>query len=212
MRNSAAVGVSYALPLGNGKRFLGNASGIGGTIISGWNLASIIHVQSGFPFTPQLSYNPANNGDSRNPVRPFLDPTFTGPVVTGNPNHWFNPAAFVGLPSNSGFYGNVGRDTYTGPGLATWDFSAYKDTRLNEKIDAAVPRGNFQSLEPGQFQHPKSHCLRAAAIAVHSFRTIGFGRADYQHLNFFTASPVWAEAALVAGLAAGGGRQPSILF
>ena len=92
----------------------------------GWQrleLNSIVTLQGGFPFTPQLSYNPSNNGDTRNPVRPFVNPAFTGPVILGNPNQWFNPAAFLAPPTNSGFYGNLGRDTLIGPGLATWDFS-----------------------------------------------------------------------------------------
>jgi|SRR5215469_4975942 len=60
------------------------------------------NLQSGFPLTPQLSYNPSNNGDTRNPVRPFVNPNFTGPIVLGNPNQWFNPAAFIAPPSASG--------------------------------------------------------------------------------------------------------------
>ena len=41
---------------------------------SGWTLNSIVTLQGGFPFTPQLSYNPTNTGDTRNPVRPFVNP------------------------------------------------------------------------------------------------------------------------------------------
>ena len=54
-------------------------------LVSGWSLNSIVTAQSGFPFTPQLSYNPSRNGDTKNPVRPFLNPAFTGPVVPGKP-------------------------------------------------------------------------------------------------------------------------------
>jgi hypothetical protein len=93
-------------------------------------LNTIVTLQSGFPFTPQLAYNPSNNGDTRNPVRPFLNPAFTSPVVTGDPNQWFNPNAFIAPPSNSGFYGDMGRNAYRGPGLATWDLSVFKNNRL----------------------------------------------------------------------------------
>jgi hypothetical protein len=65
---------------------------------------SIITLQEGFPFTPQLSYNPSNNGDTRNPVRPFLNPAFTGPVILGNPKQWFDPAAFIAPPATGGFH------------------------------------------------------------------------------------------------------------
>ena len=79
----------------------------------GWTLSAIAGLQSGFPFTPQLGYNPTGNGDSRNPVRPSWNPAFSGSVVQGGPVQYFNPAAFVQPPS--GTYGNVGRDILTGP-------------------------------------------------------------------------------------------------
>jgi hypothetical protein len=98
-------------------------------VAGGWSVGSIVTLQSGFPFTPQLSYNPSNTGDTKNPVRPFVNPNFTGNVIIGSPNQWFNPSAFLALPNNSGFWGNLGRDTLIGPGLASWDFSVHKDTR-----------------------------------------------------------------------------------
>jgi hypothetical protein len=111
-------------------------------------------VQSGFPFTPQLSYNPSNNGDTRNPVRPFLNPNFSGPVVSGHPSQWFNPAAFIAPPSASGFYGNVGRDTYIGPGLATWDFSVLKDLPLRESLGLQFRAEVFNLLDRANFNTP----------------------------------------------------------
>jgi hypothetical protein len=154
VRNVAAMNVSYALPLGHGRRFWGGLNGVANGVAGGWTLNSIISVQSGFPFTPQLSYNPSNNGDSRNPVRPFLNPAFTGPVVTGNPNQWFNPSAFIAPTSNSGFYGTLGRDTYTGPGLATWDFSAFKDTRVSERVSVQFRAEIFNLLNRPNFNTP----------------------------------------------------------
>jgi hypothetical protein len=102
-------------------------------------------VQSGSPFTPQLSYNPSNHGDTRNPVRPFVNPAFNGPVILGSPIQWFNPAAFLVPPNNSRFYGDLGRDTRIGPGLATWDFSLFKDTRLRERTSFQFRAEFFKS-------------------------------------------------------------------
>jgi len=41
-------------------------------------LSAIANLQSGFPFTPQLGYNPTGSGDTRNPVRPNINPNFHG--------------------------------------------------------------------------------------------------------------------------------------
>jgi hypothetical protein len=148
------VNVLYQLPFGRGQRFANGSSGFLSAAISGWSLASIITAQTGFPFTPQLSYNPSNNGDTRNPVRPFLNPNFTGPVVVGNPNQWFNPNAFIAPPATSGFYGNVGRDTYIGPGLTTWDFSVLKDTKIRERLNLQFRAEIFNLLNHANFNTP----------------------------------------------------------
>ncbi len=153
VRNVAVINALYALPFGPGQEFA-NGQGWSGKLIGGWSVASILTVQSGFPFTPQLSYNPSNNGDTRNPVRPFLNPNFSGPVVLGNPNQWFNPAAFLAPPANSGFYGNVGRDTYIGPGLATWDFSVLKDTAIRERLRLQFRAEIFNLLDRANFNTP----------------------------------------------------------
>ena len=154
VRNAAAISATYALPLGHGKRFLSGANGVANGLLGGWTVNSIVGVQSGFPFTPQLSYNPSNNGDSRNPVRPFLNPAFNGPVVLGNPNEWFNPNAFIAPPSNSMFYGNAPRDAYIGPGLATWDFSVFKEIPVRERMNVEFRAEIFNLLNRNNFNTP----------------------------------------------------------
>ena len=125
-----------------------------GQIVSGWTVNSIVTVQSGFPYTPQLSYNPSLNGDSKNPVRPFVNPNpAPAPVVPGA-IRWFNPNDFIAQPNNSGFYGNLGRDTLTGPGLAEWDFSAMKDTRFGERLDLQLRAEIFNLLNRSNYNTP----------------------------------------------------------
>jgi hypothetical protein len=155
--NATHVGVInavYAMPFGRGQHFAGDLEGWRNGIVSGWSLTSIVTIQSGFPITPQLSYNPSNNGDNRNPVRPFINPNFVGPVVTGNPNQWFNPAAFIAPPSTSGFYGNLGRDTFTGPGLGTWDLALVKETKIRERLNAQFRMEVFNLLNRANFNTP----------------------------------------------------------
>ena len=144
----------YSLPFGHGEKYASDQEGWKGQLASGWSLASIVTLQSGFPLTPQLSYNPSNNGDTRNPVRPFLNPDFTGPVVLGKPNQWFNPAAFIAPPSNSGFYGNAGRSSVPGPGLATWDFSVLKNTTIHERLQLQFRLEIFNLLNRANFNTP----------------------------------------------------------
>ncbi|MGC1619496.1 MAG: carboxypeptidase-like regulatory domain-containing protein [Candidatus Acidiferrum sp.] len=152
--NIAVINAIYELPFGAGKPYANDLDGWKNYLAGGWSVASIITAQSGFPFTPQLSYNPSNSGDTRNPVRPFLNPNFKGSVVTGNPSQWFNPDAFIAPPSVSGFFGNIGRDTYIGPGLATWDFSVLKDTRIRERLSLQFRAELFNILDRANFNTP----------------------------------------------------------
>jgi hypothetical protein len=49
-------------------------------------------------------------------------------VITGGPNHWFNPLMFGEAPL--GQIGSSPRDILRGPGVGTWNFSINKDTKL----------------------------------------------------------------------------------
>src|SRR5919109_538761 len=86
LRHAAVVSATYDLPFG---RRQASGSLWVNKLFGDWQLSGIETVQSGLPFTPQLSYNPANDGDTRNPVRPSLNPNFTGPVILGTPTLYF---------------------------------------------------------------------------------------------------------------------------
>jgi len=168
IRHVAVVSGTYALPVGHGKRFLGGLEGFANLMASGWTVNSIVTLQGGFPFSPQLSYNPSNNGDTRNPVRPFANPAFTGPVVLGNPNQWFNPAAFLApanTAANGGFYGNVGRNTLIGPGLATWDFSVLKEMRIRERLSLQFRSEIFNLLNRANFNQPNAIVFTPSGVS-----------------------------------------------
>ncbi|HTS36303.1 MAG TPA: carboxypeptidase regulatory-like domain-containing protein [Candidatus Solibacter sp.] len=154
VRNIGVISSVYRLPFGSGQAIGGSLEGWRRTMASGWSVNNIATLQCGFPFTPQLSYNPSNNGDTRNPVRPFANPAFTGPVILGKPGQWFDPNAFLAPPNNSGFYGNLGRDTLIGPGLATWDFSMLKETRLYERLGLQFRAEIFNLLNRANFNTP----------------------------------------------------------
>ena len=161
VRNLAVISGTYELPLGLNKRFFAHGSGWGEKLVSGWTISAIETLQSGLPFTPQLGFNPSNNGDSRDPVRPSFNPAFTGPIIVGNPHDYFNPAAFV-LPA-SGTYGNVGRDTLIGPGIAELDFSALKNTRITERVNLQFRAEFFNIANHANFGTPNTVVFSSAS-------------------------------------------------
>ncbi len=152
VRQLAVVNGSYELPFGHDKRFLAGAHGLVNHVVGGWTLSGIVTAQSGLPFTPQLGFNPTNNGDTRNPIRPNWNPAFTGSVVQGGLTQYFNPNAFL-VPS-SGTYGNVGRDTLIGPGLTTLDASLLKNIVLGERLKLQFRAEFFNILNHANFSTP----------------------------------------------------------
>jgi hypothetical protein len=159
----ATIHGTYQLPFGRGKSLWRNASGLVEKFAGGWSLNGIATLESGFPFTPQLGYNPSNNGDSRDPVRPSWNPAFTGPMILGGPNEYFNPNAFIAPVT--GTYGNVGRDVLTGPGLASLDASVLKTTQLSERVTLQFRAEFFNVLNHANFGTPNAVVFSAAATA-----------------------------------------------
>jgi hypothetical protein len=141
--HQASFSAHYDLPFGKGQHWMGNAGKNANRIIGGWQLNEITTLLSGFPFTPQIGANISGDGDTRNPDRPNLNPAFTGPVVTGNPNQWFDPNAFT-RPA-FGTFGNLGRGVYSGPGLAEVDLSVLKNVAVSERVSLQF-RAEFFNL------------------------------------------------------------------
>ena len=140
--SQASISATYDLPFWRNSR------------LGGWQVNGIVTLLSGFPLTPQAGSNRSGDGDTRNPDRPNLNPSFSGPIILGSPNQWFNPNAFV-LPT-PGTYGNLGRGTLTGPGLAGADVSLFKTTRINERVALQIRAEFFNVLNHANFATPNA--------------------------------------------------------
>jgi hypothetical protein len=160
-RNAAVINATYGLPVGCGKAFLPNLSGWQQKLVGGWTLTAIQTIQSGFPFTPQLGYNPSNNGDSRDPVRPSLNPAFTGNIIEGGPNQYFNPNTFI-LPV-SGTYGSVGRNTLIGLGMVDTDAALLKTASISERLTLQFRAEVFNIFNHTNFGTPNAVVFSSAS-------------------------------------------------
>jgi hypothetical protein len=163
VEHQASLSGRYELPFGRGQRWLGSATGIKDKVISGWQLNGIVTLLSGFPFTPQIGSNRSGDGDTRNPDRPSLNPAFSGPIVLGNPNQWFNPNAFI-LPA-PGTYGNLGRGVFSGPGLAELDVSLFKNINIGERVKLQTRAEFFNALNHTNFGTPNAIVFSGTRIS-----------------------------------------------
>lgn len=134
-----------------------HANGILSKLTNGWWMGNIVSMQSGYAFTPILAsqrdsagqFDKAQVGTASvapgQTVGGFTNNTSTtfipynkNKVIEGTPKQWFNPAMFTlapgitctGVTNMCMTVGNAPRGLLRGPGLATWDFSLVKDTKL----------------------------------------------------------------------------------
>ncbi len=161
--SQASISASYELPFGRGKPWLSNARGLENKLIGGWQLNGIATLLSGFPFTPQIGSNRSGDGDTRNPDRPSLDPSFTGPILPRQQTQWFNPNAFK-LP-DAGTWGTLGRGTYRGPGLADVDLSLSKSTAVSEKANLQFRAEFFNAFNRTNFGTPNATVFSGTTIS-----------------------------------------------
>ncbi|MGH9199725.1 MAG: hypothetical protein ACRD2A_00630, partial [Vicinamibacterales bacterium] len=128
VRHRFVSSILYELPFGEGKRHL--TDGIGGAILGGWQISTIISLSSGFPRNVTVGTDRSNTGGGQD------RPNATGQEVElprdqRTVQRWFNTDAYVIQPA--GTWGNVGRNTVTGPGITNVDTSLIRNFRIRSK-------------------------------------------------------------------------------
>ena len=99
-------------------------------VAGGWQLSGILVLRSGVPFTPALSNtNWSRSGNTSGEDRPHLKPGVDpNDLILGGAERYFDPSGFMLQPQ--GFFGNAGRNSLTGPGLAMMNLALVKHTNV----------------------------------------------------------------------------------
>jgi len=126
-----SIGHNWQLPIGPNQPFLSDIAGAARQLLAGWEFSGITQFQSGLPFSPTLNNTASLNADAG--LRPDIVPGVDPIEVPGGQSRdlWFNPAAYR-VPALYTF-GNAGRNSLRGPGLASADLALHKVFSLAEK-------------------------------------------------------------------------------
>jgi hypothetical protein len=142
----------------------------------GWEMSSLLKVNTGVPFTATFG----SDGDplGLNSSDPWAYPNrLTGPgcsslVNPGDPGHYIKTECFslptapsqpfyskycdasFAYPTCTNLRGNAGRNILTGPGLANLDFSLVKNNRIAESFNLQFRAEVFNLLNRANFQVP----------------------------------------------------------
>jgi len=143
--------VDYALPVGNGRKFL-NRGGVADAVLGGWHLGGIITFRSGFPFSPLTGNGDPTNTGSQGLLR--TDRTGSGHVANPGPNLWFNINDF---PVPVGHFGDAGKNILEGPGEKGADLSARKYFDITEQIRLEFRAEFFNAFNHAVFSQPDNY-------------------------------------------------------
>jgi len=132
-------------------------------LIGGWQWNGIFTAQDGFPQTPLVGSNTSGTGDASNSDVPNWNPNFKGPVITGKPEQWFDPHAFL-IPAQ-GTFGNVSRGSFRGPGLVNVDTSFFKKFRISERLLLQFRAEAFNIFNHSNFSYPTEIVFNGADIS-----------------------------------------------
>lgn len=152
LKHQFGASFGYQLPFGQGQQFGGSAKGWVDKLIGGWQWNGIITAQSGFSFTPQAGANVSGTGDTFNPDVVNWNPNFSGPVILGTPDRWYNPGAF--RRPTPGTFGNVARGSLLGPNLTEIDTSLFKRFTINERRSLQFRVEAFNIINRANFGIP----------------------------------------------------------
>ncbi|MCG3161429.1 MAG: hypothetical protein JMDDDDMK_02612 [Acidobacteria bacterium] len=136
----------YELPIGKGKKLLGDVSRAADLFIGGWQFNSNTTIQSGLPFDNCFDTGGiSDTGTCR--------PNVSGDVKTGTSREgngtirYFTDLSVFSAPA-VGTFGNQKRNALRGPGYWRTDASLFKKFRITEKVE-----GEFRIESVNFFNH-----------------------------------------------------------
>lgn len=120
-------------------------------VLSGWQMAGVLTMSSGQPFTPVLTIDRANIG-SFSGQRPDRVCGGSLPFGERSPDRWFDTSCFP-LPA-TGTFGNSGRNVLIAPGLQTLDTVLSRSFAMGGTRELQVRLEAFNLLDHTNFLIP----------------------------------------------------------
>jgi hypothetical protein len=164
--NRLTFAITYELPVGHGKLFLGSTNRIIDTVISGWKINDVTTLQNGGPL-PVIQTNLSSGtygttGVGGSSQRPNLV-SGVNPCYSGSPQSrlgggngakpYFNLSAFT--PALPYTYGNAPRTLpCKGPGYSNSDLSINKNFKVKERVNLEFRAEALNAFNKPEFSQP----------------------------------------------------------
>lgn len=197
-RHRGLINLVYELPFGKGRQFMSTANRMVDTVLGGWQISSIVTLQTGPFLTPTVSVGDPSGtlATSRGAQRPDRVGAADGSLDNPSATRWLDRSAFycpgraagasnqydcvVGVvPGRDlapiGRFGNSGVGIVVGPGTFAWNMGMMKQIRLTEKVSFRL-EGSFTNLPNwNNLGDPVLNVNDAAFGVIRGARGVDFG-------------------------------------
>jgi hypothetical protein len=164
----------WELPFGRGRRWGGDSGTALDLLLGGWNFSGITTIESGLPFTAQVSNAPNVLADLSS-VR--ADQIGNPNVANPSADLWFNPAAFI-TPQTPGRNGTASHNSLRGPGLYEFDLALRKTFPIVEGKTLEFKWENYNATNHVNLANPNNTVDQSGAGQITSaadMRQMQFG-------------------------------------
>lgn len=195
VRHSFNASVMYDLPVGRGRRALGNTSKLVDMLLGGWEVGGVVNARTGLPVDVTIARNDiayrvnstgaivdapvvsdgqvlttpiVNNpygGAFRSNRRPDVVPGVNPFLKNPHDKRVYLNPAAFAIPA-PGAYGNLGRWALHGPGLAQVDFTLHKRFPVNERVNLEFRTEIYNVLNRANFANPSARLNNSLGVGT----------------------------------------------
>jgi hypothetical protein len=169
IKNRFTLSGVYQLPVGRGRKYLANSGRLVDGVAGGWQVTSILTLQSGAPFTVDMATTTSNTGTLQ---RPNQVCNGNLPASQQTIKRFYNTSCFVAPPLYT--FGDTGRNVIIGPGYEDWDAGVMKEFHPIERFALQFRAESFNALNHPNFSLPNGSIGSSSAGTITS--TVGSQR------------------------------------
>ncbi|NYF91130.1 TonB-dependent receptor [Tunturiibacter empetritectus] len=167
-RNVFVASAVYSLPVGRGKMFGSNMNRALDEAIGGWQLNTIVTLDSGTP----IDFSTNGSGGTIDNRPDFISFSKVHRQLVGGSTNSNNRTFFSGefaLPpiNSSGIFtrpGTLQRNAFSGPGYKTVDLGLFKGFRITERVNAEFRAQAYNLFNTPQFGNPDTNIHDGANV------------------------------------------------
>jgi hypothetical protein len=166
VRHNLTMSHVIELPFGRGRRWLDRAPVAVAALLGGWNLAGILTLRSGAPFTIILGSDVNDDGDANTDRPALLSGRLSDLYASGGKTQYLLPQAdaraHLAAPADvTDPFAAIGRNSLRAPSIQQYDLSLLKRVRISERLALGIEANAFNVFNHANLDVPNANLSSA---------------------------------------------------